>query len=140
MNYLFDVGVRRKVERPEEPEKPVAPRDESTRATPATLGGADDLFDCGYCQGRCHDVIDEYGGQWKVQCCFCGLVETVGRVEGVLPSTFTFPSGRFSGERIDAVAATPKGRKFVAWAAKEHMNQEVRAACQTFLDTSLADS
>ena len=140
MNYLFEIHEKRTEPKRLEPEKEetIAPKDESSWTAPIVLGSADDLFDCGGCGGRCHDVIDEYDGQWKVECCFCGLVETHKRVEGVLPETFVFPGGRFAGQRIEEVASTEKGLQFVRWSASEHKNVDVREACKKFLDTLTA--
>lgn len=135
MNYLFEVRDKKPERKAVEPEKPIAPRDEAAGQAPAVLGKADDLFDCWWCQSRCHDVIDEYKGRWKVECCFCGSIQAVDRVEGVLPELFTFPSGRFAGQSIESVAATDRGLKFVVWAAEKHDNKEVRDACKFFLDS-----
>jgi len=140
MNYLFEVHEKRTKRPRDEPEAKIAPQDESEWIAPIALGSADDLFECGYCGGRCHDVIDEYRGRWKVECCFCGLVESKARVEGILPEVFVFPSGRFSGQSIESVASTGKGLRFVRWAAGEHGNIEVREACKKFLDTVIPTS
>lgn len=138
MNYLFEVREKRtEHKKPEsEEEERIAPKDESSWTAPIVLGPADDLFDCSFCDSRCHDVIDEYDGRWKVECCFCGLVETHRRIEGVLPEAFVFPGGRFAGQRIEEVASTARGLQFVRWSAAEHKNAEVREACKNFLDTS----
>ena len=137
MNYLFEIHEKRTEHKRPEPEKdePIAPKDESRFEAPVVLGRADDLFDCGFCGGRCHDVIDEYKGLWKVECGFCGLVETHSRVDGVLPEVFTFPGGRFAGQSIESVASTDKGMRFVRWSALEHENNAVKEACKKFLDT-----
>jgi len=84
-------------------------------------------------------VVDEYKGMWKVECCFCGFIESHKRIEGVLPEVFVFPGGRFSGQSIEAVASTEKGLRFVQWSAVEHQNTAVRDACKNFLDT-IADA
>lgn len=135
MNYLFEIHDKKPETKAVEPEKPIAPRDEVPAQVPAVLGNADGIFRCWWCDSQCHDVIDEYKGQWKIECCFCGSLQTVERVDGVLPEAFVFPTGRFSGQSIESVAATDSGFKFVAWAASGHENQAVREACKNFLDT-----
>lgn len=142
MSFLFDVGekpmkVKRRVE---------APTVECT-FTPAgcevliekVIGRADDLFDCLWCGGRAHDVIEVYRGRWKVECCFCGTRQAEDAVAGVLPEApsegvFVLPGGRYDGLTLAEVASTERGGGYIRWAAGGHPNQAVKSACQKWLD------
>jgi hypothetical protein len=99
---------------------------------------ADGLFDCGWCGQRCHDIIEEWKGRWKVECCYCGLVQTEFRVEGVIPraeKAFVFPAGRLRGMTIEEAAETPRGLRIIEWSAENEELPEVREACLSWLDT-----
>ena len=98
---------------------------------------ADNLFECGWCGQRCHDIIEEWKGRWKVECCYCGLVQTEFRVEGVIPraeEAFVFPAGRLRGMTIEEAAETPRGLRIIEWSAQNEELPEVQEACRSWLD------
>lgn len=99
---------------------------------------ADDLFDCGWCGGRCHDILDEWKGRWTIECCFCGLVERVFRVDGVIPKKqekFVFPAGRLKGMTIDEAAEDARGLRVIQWSAENEESAETKEACKAWLDS-----
>lgn len=100
----------------------------------------DDHIVCHRCQGSAHDIIEDYGREWQVECCFCGSREDVPAIAGYLKpkSDFVFRDGRQAGKSIDEACATPQGREYVEWAAKEHKRPSVREACAKYLLTASA--
>lgn len=144
MTALFPEDERkvrrpRKKRQPEPPKKIVEQTDYVILPDPV-LGRADDLFDCGFCGGRCHEVVDEYKGKWKIECCFCGLKEPVRRIDGVLPeqpasADFVIKSGRFADMTLRELSITDSGKKAIAWMAKKHDSKEVREACRAWVDS-----
>lgn len=147
MNYLFDIspdetGRKRakKREKTEPPRFALANLDTPTQfQIVLTRGKADGLFECGFCGASAHDVIDEYKGKWKVECCFCGLVETVLKVDGVLPEQpasgdFVFPSGRFAGMTVREAGSTERGVRVLEWLAENSDNANEKDACKKWLD------
>lgn len=90
------------------------------------------------CGAECHDIIDEFRGEWLLQCCFCGTMQTQPSIEGVIEpkkDEFVFRDGRFAGQGISEVLRQPRGEDYVRWAAKEHKREAVRQACQAALDS-----
>lgn len=147
MSYLFDIspdetGRKRskKKAKSESPRFALANLDTLPQTQNFLIRGkADGLFECGFCGGSAHDVIDEYKGRWKVECCFCGLVETVLKVAGVLPEApesgdFVFPSGRFAGMTVRDAASTERGMKVIEWIATNSDNEQEKNACKKWLD------
>lgn len=103
------------------------------------LGQIDDVFECAdeACGAGAHEIIDEYAGMWSISCLFCGTGQTVKAIRGYLkPRTaeFVFQAGDYAGMPISAVAADPRGKAYIEWAAEEHKSQPVKDACKTFLD------
>ena len=104
------------------------------------LGVIDEAFVCldSRCQAGIHDIVDEVDGKWLVECMFCGTGQWVKAIRGHLKPQFVFQNGDYAGQRIDAVAETPRGLAYVEWAAMEHKIEAVREACQKFLDSRSA--
>jgi hypothetical protein len=104
------------------------------------LGRIDGVYECAdtSCRGASMDIVDEYRGQWHVECCFCGTGSREPVIAGHLSprskEEFVFHGGRFDGQTIDEAMMQPRGRDYVKWAAAEHPRQAVRDACKRRLD------
>lgn len=145
MSLLFDVS-------PEEPARPKRRRavaaTEPARPAPAartyeatTLGRLDGQVACldQTCRAEAHDIVEEDGGHWRLECCLCGTGQWVPARPGVLApasTRFVFHSGRFAGLSIDEAAMQPRGMDYVRWAAAEHPKKAVRSACERWLAES----
>lgn len=146
---LFDVT-------PEEPEKTkkkarratpeVARQQEAVpppvrlAAAPTLLGKIDDVYECAdeRCGGTAFDIVDEFRGEWVVQCCFCNTSIRGTAIKGYLKprgEDFVFNDGRFAGMSVADAWGQPRGRDYVEWAAAEHPRQAVRDACKKHLDS-----
>lgn len=150
MSQLFDTSptedqVRKKASRPRrvavvEEERPaVADIAAPPRRPPVLIGTIDHTYACGGagCGAECHDIIAEGGGEWLIQCCFCGLMERVRAIPGHLKpkgKEFRFHDGRFEGLTLDEAAALPRGLDYIEESAKDHPRDAVRTACKTWLD------
>jgi hypothetical protein len=103
------------------------------------LGSIDHTYACldESCAAKCHDIIDDDGGRWVLECCFCGTRQSAKALAGVIkepePDAFRFRDGRHAGQTIDEAAATPRGADYLAWAAESHPRQAVREAVKTWL-------
>lgn len=147
MSLLFDTS-------PEEPQpkksrkraaEPAPPAPAEAVATlPAVavqpLGRLDEGVACldQSCQAQCHDILDESGGQWRLECCFCGTGQWIPVIRGHLPEPaeggdFVFRGGRFDGQTIAQSARTERGMDYIKWAAAEHPRPAVKKACETYL-------
>lgn len=148
MNMLFDpeetsapedVQPRKKgrkkpavVEAPAvEPEIPMPPR---VVAVARVLGQIDDI-EC-VCGTSRWDIMDEWRGEWVVECWACYRSRRMPAVPGHLKprSQFTLRDGRFKGLTIDEAAAQPRGIDTIRHYATNHKDEEVRAAARKFLD------
>ena len=103
------------------------------------LGQIEDVHRCAdeSCNAGIHDIIDESGGFWLIECVFCGTGQRVKAIRGHLKpkeDVFTFQSGDYAGMTIDEVCEDARGRAYVEWAADEHKVQAVRDACRKRLD------
>lgn len=146
MNYLFNIA-------PEEPErKKPAKRakakehEEAAEVVTAPsrvyqiLGQVRDLHDCGdrRCGSRHFDIIDDYRGEWLIECMICGTCQRVPPVPGILrepEGDFTFRDGIFAGLSIGEAYSQEHGPEYVEWAAASHKREVVRKACKVWLDT-----
>jgi hypothetical protein len=103
------------------------------------LGSIDHTYACldESCAAECHDIIDDDGGRWVLECCFCGTRQSAKALAGVIkepePDAFRFRDGRHAGQTIDEAAATPRGADYLAWAAESHPRPAVREAVKTWL-------
>lgn len=140
---LFDVGEGRKkpsVARAEPAAgrqfEPVYKRD---FAVVMPIGKIDDTYDCidEACGAACHDIISEEGGQWYIECAFCGAGQWVRAVRSKAApkeAEFVFRDGRCAGKTIAQAAADPFGLDYLRWAAQSHPRPTVREACGKHLD------
>lgn len=89
-----------------------------------------------FCRGTAHDIVDDDGKVWLIQCAFCGTGQYVkARKTEAKPSgaVFRLTDGRFSGLSLDEVASEPVGVDFIEWAAQSHKRPAVREACEKWL-------
>ena len=103
------------------------------------LGRLDNHVACHRCLASCHDIVEDDGREWLIECAFCGLKEWSPAIEGYLKPRevgFVFRDGRFAGKTIEEAADDPRGKEYIAWAAAEHKRPMVREACQKFLLTA----
>lgn len=149
MKSLFgdDLAVELKQRKATEPPAPpvFVPKTSEPGRLAAFLGKCDDLHECAdeSCLSRCHDIADDAGGRWLIQCAFCGTSQWVDAIPGIIkkpaaPEVFEFPSAtgeRFPGMTIEDVLEQKSGVQYVAWAAKHHHDPAVRTACQNHLDS-----
>lgn len=145
---LFDVGERRKkrpVARPEQtPERPFEPAYKRDFVAVLPIGKIDDTYACidDACGAECHDIISEDGGQWYVECAFCGSGQGVRALREKAPQKegeFVFRDGRCAGKTIAQAASDPFGLDYLRWAAQSHPRPTVREACRKHLDHAAGD-
>jgi len=155
MSQLFDTSPiededgkkkrpsRRKAAAPEpQPQAATEPDDAlaTLLAKPAvTLGRLDGVVECHRCGAATHDIIEDYGREWMIECCFCGLKQDVPSIKGHLKprgKAFVMSDGRFAGKTLDEIVADPRGMDYITWASKEHKRQTVREACAKYLLTA----
>jgi hypothetical protein len=103
------------------------------------MGQAHDLHECAdtRCGSRDFDIIDEWRGEWLIECMVCGTGQRVPVVPGVLHETqevFHFRDGIFAGLSIDEASGKENGMDYIEWAAKSHKRSAVRDACSSWLD------
>lgn len=98
----------------------------------------DDKFPCAdaACGASCHDLLDDYRGEWLLQCCLCGTMQTVRAIPGFFKPAerFVFASGLFAGMTTAEVAEQPRGVEYLEWAAKNHPSQAAQVASKSRLD------
>lgn len=105
------------------------------------LGQVRDLHECAdtRCSSRQFDIIDDYRGQWLIECMICGTGQRVPAVAGVLAepvgSDFVFRDGIFEGLSIDEASKQTNGMDYIEWSAASHKRPAVKAACRTWLDS-----
>lgn len=88
------------------------------------------------CQGSASDILDEVGGQWLLECCFCGTGQWVPAIKGYLKpkqEDFRFRDGRFAGLTINEASLEPRGPDYLKWAAESHPRPMVREAVKTWI-------
>lgn len=93
----------------------------------------------GACGGTTNDIIDEAGGQWLLECCFCGTKQWVPAIKGYLKprqEEFRFRDGRFAGLTITEAHLEPRGPDYLKWAAESHPRPMVREAVKTWIASS----
>ena len=142
MSLLFDIPSeepkkRRPVAAPKTPEEPVLVPIRKVQSPP--LGRIEDVHACpdDACGSGYHEIAEEDGGFWRLECLFCGTGQWVKAIRGYLKpkeAEFTFSSGDYAGLTIGAVWEDERGRGYVEWAAEEHPKPAVRAACKKHLD------
>jgi len=105
------------------------------------IGQVRDLHECAdtRCQSRQFDIIDDYRGQWRIECMICGTGQQVPAIAGVLPepvgNDFVFRDGIFEGLSIEDAAKQENGMDYIEWAASSHKRKAVKEACRTWLDS-----
>lgn len=122
------------------PPLPPMPPMLSQAGPPLPLGTIDHTYSCPdtRCRAEFHDIVSEDGGDWLIQCGFCGTGQWVRAIKWHLKpraEQFTFRDGRCQGLTLDGAAAMPRGLEYIAWAANEHPREAVRTACKSWLDS-----
>jgi hypothetical protein len=144
MSLLFDISPdevpdkkkpRKRAAAAEVPAEP--PREPVRYFEQVILGQSDGHYVCykPSCQATYFDIIDDYKGQWIIECAFCGWQQRVPAIEGVLaPSTdFVFFDGRFNGMTLAQAADQENGLAFIKWCAKNHKSESVKDSCLSWL-------
>jgi hypothetical protein len=148
MSTLFDVTPDEPVKGKKRPKVvPPAESDEKTQKSPYILGKSaarilgrtDGVYACAdeACGAMALDIIDDYRGEWTLECCFCGTISREPAIEGHMKpkeDEFVFRDGRFEGQTIDEALSHPRGKDYVEWAAASHPRPAVRDACRKRLD------
>jgi len=103
------------------------------------MGQVRGLHECAdtRCGSRDFDIIDEWRGEWRIECMICGTGQRVPVVPGVLHETeevFRFRDGIFAGLSVDEASSKENGMDYIEWAAKSHKRNAVRDACSSWLD------
>lgn len=91
------------------------------------------------CRGTAHDIVDDDGKVWLIQCAFCGTGQYVkARKTESAPAgaVFRLADGRFSGLSLDEAAGEPFGLEYIEWATTGHKRPAVREACKKWLADS----
>lgn len=152
MNYLFDVSP---TEVPDA-KKPKARRGKAVAAPAAAavvisarfrnetiIGRSEGHCQCAdeSCKSTQFDILDDWRGEWFVECMICGTGQYVPAVAGVIQAPddsadFVFSDGRFEGLAMAQVAASENGPTYIAWAAANHKREAVRIACKKWIDRS----
>jgi hypothetical protein len=119
-------------------EEPAAEPPRGVRfAEQVILGQSDGHYVCykPSCQATYFDIIDDYKGQWVIECAFCGWQQKVQAIEGVLaPSTdFIFYDGRFNGMTLAQTSKQENGLAYIQWCAKNHKSEPVKDSCLSWL-------
>lgn len=155
MNYLFDVSP---TEVPDERKKKQARRKKTDatsgveshgivharRRNESIIGRSEGHYTCAdsACWSTQFDILDDWRGEWFIECMFCGTGQSVPAIPGVIETPdnaadFVFSDGRYEGMSIAEAAADEHGPKYLAWAAKSHKREAVRVACQKWIDSSV---
>lgn len=153
MNYLFDVAPtevpdarakRGRSPRKTQAEKPAAVAQviHARRRNETIIGRSDGHYACAdeACQSTQFDILDDYRGEWFIECMLCGTGQTVPAVRGVIQTPddageFVFADGKFEGFTMSQAAAAENGPTYIAWAAKSHKREAVRLACKKWIDS-----
>lgn len=113
------------------------------RRNDTIIGRSAGHYQCGYegCGSAYFDILDEWRGEWFVECMVCGTGQYVPAVSGVLQTPdnageFVFADGRYEGLSMAEVAADKNGPTYIAWAAENHKREAVRIACKKWIDAT----
>lgn len=154
MNYLFDVSPtevpdaksKRSKSRKTQPSEaePKAATVVSARFRNETIiGRSEGHCQCAdeSCKSTQFDILDDWRGEWFVECMLCGTGQYVTAVPGVIQTPddaaeFVFADGRFEGLSMAQVAAAEHGQRYIEWAAASHKREAVRVACKKWIDRS----
>lgn len=152
MNYLFDISPlevpdeRRKKQarrKKEEPAKEASTLVHTRRRNESIIGRSEGHYHCAdeACGSTQFDILDDWRGEWFIECMLCGTGQYAVAVPGVIETPdnaadFVFSDGRYEGLSIAEASADEHGPKYLAWAAKNHKREAVRVACQKWIDSS----
>jgi hypothetical protein len=149
MSLLFDISPE---EVPEKKRK--TPRKKAAAAEPAPatepdapmylglgpqeiIGRSGGDYTC-CCGSTYFDILDDFRGEWWLECCFCGLKIREPAVVGAAQpqnSDFVFFDGRYSGMTLALVSETDQGLAYIRWCAGKHRSAAVKEACTLWLSS-----
>ena len=143
MSLLFDISPEEVPDQKKKKttRKPPAAESESVPVAPARevrpmeiIGRSEGDYACD-CGSTYFDILDDYRGQWLIECCFCGFKMDVLAVRPLKPSTpdFIFFDGRYSGMTLAQVSETEQGMAYIKWCAGKHKSGSVKEACKDWL-------
>lgn len=144
MSLLFDIspeeGDGQKKKKPRRRVKaevePVVTFRPNRQPRPA-LGQSGDHYVCHNpkCQGAYFDILDDYKGEWEIECAYCGWKQKVPAIEGVLKPAvdFVFLEGQHSGMALAQVSELEGGMAYIRWSAEKHKSAPTKEACQKWL-------
>lgn len=96
-------------------------------------------IECPYCQSTTYEVIDLDGRIAKVQCLLClsdirtVMVKNHGQeAPEKTEERFRFASGRHSGQTLDEVAETPKGKRYLNYLRSNANSLHIRETVEAF--------
>lgn len=145
MSLLFDIspeegGGQKKKKGSKKPKEPAPPESQPWRFDAPSrppLGQVGDQFQCDNpkCQGAYFDILDDYKGEWDIECAYCGWKQRVLAVHGILKprDEFVFSGGQHSGMTLAQVSETEGGMAYIRWSAEKHKSAPVKEACQKWL-------
>lgn len=152
MNYLFDVSPtevpdeRKKKQSRRKPAEAAAEGHgivHARRRNESIIGRSEGHYTCAdeACGSTQFDILDDWRGEWFIECMLCGTGQSVVAVPGVIETPdnaadFVFSDGRYEGLSIAEVHADENGPAYLSWAAKSHKREAVRVACQKWIDSS----
>ena len=144
MSLLFDISPE---EVPDQQKKKPRKRPEAKPAdhhrcdtaetrTMEIIGRSDGDYTCD-CGSTYFDILDDYKGEWYVECCFCGLKMHVLAARNLKPDVpdFIFFDGRYSGMALAQVSETEQGMAYIKWCAEKHRSGSVKEACKGWLSS-----
>lgn len=160
MNFLFDASPeelpdtkkskpRRRAAKPDESQK-IAAEDtggvaifaHQRRRNDTIIGRSDGHYECAdiKCGSSHFDILDEWRGEWFVECMICGTGQSVPAISGVISTPdaageFVFADGRYEGLSVSQVVLDENGPTYLSWAAANHKREAVRIACKKWIDS-----
>lgn len=136
MTFLFDTATQQGPRRRRKaPEQPTALAFDTAGYSVVAIGRLDDRYECaGGCGCWGHDILDEAGGEWRIECIYCGTRQLVPAERLERPAgVFVMKGGRHDGLTFDEIAEKARGVDYIEWAAKEHSRGAVREAAKLWL-------
>jgi hypothetical protein len=141
MSLLFDISPdevpdqkKKKAGRAKAAEKTEVPAEEGPAylRPQEIIGRSAGDYTCD-CESTHFDIIDDFRGEWLLECCMCGLKLRVPALKTESAEhEFVFFDGRHSGMTIAQVSETPQGIAYIRWCAEKHKSGVVKEACKAW--------
>jgi len=142
MNLLFDTSPeevpdkkkKRQSKKAATPAQPEAVETAKNLPSLEIIGWSEGDYTCD-CGGAYFDILDDFRGEWLIECCFCGLkLRRPAIRDAVQASTdFVFFDGRYSGMTVAQVSETTQGVAYIRWCAEKHKSAAVKDACKSWV-------